>query len=165
MIVSNAALQWVPDHRGLLPGLLGRAHRDGWLAFQVPGNFGAAEPHACSATSPADPRVTPHLTAASPGADADPAETYLDDLAGLGCSGRGVGDDLPARARRARTRCSAGSPAPAPGRCSLRLPDPVRAEFEGEYQGRLREAYPARPYGTVLPFRRIFVVAHKEARR
>ena len=45
------------------------------------------------------------------------------------------------------------------------LPDPVRAEFEREYRGRLREAYPARPYGTVLPFRRIFVVAHKEAHR
>ena len=45
------------------------------------------------------------------------------------------------------------------------LPDAVRAEFEGEYQGRLRAAYPSRAYGTVLPFRRIFVVAQKEAGR
>ena len=28
---------------------------------------------------------------------------------------------------------------------------------------RLREAYPRRPYGTVLPFRRVFVVAHKQS--
>ena len=40
VIVSNAALQWVPDHRALLPGLLERLTDDGWLAFQVPGNFG-----------------------------------------------------------------------------------------------------------------------------
>ena len=34
-----------------------------------------------------------------------------------------------------------------------------RAAFVGEYKERLREAYPAQSYGTVLPFRRIFVVA------
>jgi trans-aconitate 2-methyltransferase len=34
-----------------------------------------------------------------------------------------------------------------------------RAAFVSEYKARLREAYPARSYGTVLPFRRIFVVA------
>jgi trans-aconitate 2-methyltransferase len=38
--------------------------------------------------------------------------------------------------------------------------DPERAgEFLAEYGARTREAYPATPYGTVLPFRRIFVVA------
>jgi trans-aconitate methyltransferase len=26
----------------------------------------------------------------------------------------------------------------------------------------LNEAYPHRPYGTVLPFRRIFIVAHRK---
>ena len=40
MIVSNATLQWVPEHRRLLPGLLAALAPGGWLAFQVPGNFG-----------------------------------------------------------------------------------------------------------------------------
>jgi trans-aconitate 2-methyltransferase len=31
----------------------------------------------------------------------------------------------------------------------------------GEYGERARAAYPARPYGTVLPFRRVFAVARK----
>ena len=38
-----------------------------------------------------------------------------------------------------------------------------KAAFEAEYGARLAEAYPQKPYGTVLPFRRIFAVAHKEA--
>jgi trans-aconitate 2-methyltransferase len=41
------------------------------------------------------------------------------------------------------------------------LPDDQRAEFVAEYQQLLDEAYPSRPYGTVLPFRRIFVVARR----
>ena len=36
----------------------------------------------------------------------------------------------------------------------------LRETFETAYKVRLREAYPERPYGTVLPFRRIFVVGH-----
>ena len=39
VLVSNAVLQWVPDHRRVVsqwPGLLAPG---GWLAFQLPGNF------------------------------------------------------------------------------------------------------------------------------
>ncbi len=45
------------------------------------------------------------------------------------------------------------------------LPDGLREQFEVEYKALLSEAYPARPYGTVLPFRRIFVVAQRPADR
>lgn len=34
-----------------------------------------------------------------------------------------------------------------------------RIGFEAEFKRRLKEAYPSRPHGVVLPFRRIFVVA------
>jgi trans-aconitate 2-methyltransferase len=33
------------------------------------------------------------------------------------------------------------------------------AAFLAEYRERVAKAYPAAPYGTVLPFRRVFVVA------
>ena len=36
-----------------------------------------------------------------------------------------------------------------------------RDAFVADYAARLREAYPARPFGTVMPFRRIFVVARR----
>ena len=41
------------------------------------------------------------------------------------------------------------------------LPDQLRETFEADYKERLREAYPEQTYGTVLPFRRIFVVAQR----
>jgi trans-aconitate 2-methyltransferase len=44
------------------------------------------------------------------------------------------------------------------------LPTELRAEFEREYRAQLRDAYPGHPYGTVLPFRRIFVVAQRRVR-
>ena len=39
VLVSNATLQWLPEHLDLLPGLLDRVAPGGWFAFQVPGNF------------------------------------------------------------------------------------------------------------------------------
>src|SRR5215468_159371 len=39
VIVCNAVLQWVPDHHDLLVRWAGLLAPDGWLAFQLPGNF------------------------------------------------------------------------------------------------------------------------------
>src|SRR5690349_20028791 len=36
VLVSNAALQWVPGHLDLLPGLVASVASGGWFAFQVP---------------------------------------------------------------------------------------------------------------------------------
>jgi trans-aconitate 2-methyltransferase len=36
-----------------------------------------------------------------------------------------------------------------------------RAAFLADYDARLRAAYPRRAYGVLLPFRRVFAVAHK----
>lgn len=41
------------------------------------------------------------------------------------------------------------------------LPDDLRPGFVSTYQEQLREAYPESRYGTVLPFRRVFVVAQR----
>src|SRR5580765_5408971 len=41
VIVSNAALQWVPGHLPLIEGWVAGLADDGWFALQVPGNFGA----------------------------------------------------------------------------------------------------------------------------
>ena len=38
-----------------------------------------------------------------------------------------------------------------------------RDEFLAEYGARLRKAYPSRGYGTLFPFRRVFVVARAGA--
>jgi trans-aconitate 2-methyltransferase len=41
------------------------------------------------------------------------------------------------------------------------LPPAEAEEFLAEYGARVLEAYPARPYGTVLPFHRVFMVAQR----
>ena len=42
-----------------------------------------------------------------------------------------------------------------------RLDQDERAAFRADCAALLRRAYPRRPYGTLFPFRRIFVVARK----
>nr|MBA2772689.1 trans-aconitate methyltransferase [Nocardioidaceae bacterium] len=41
------------------------------------------------------------------------------------------------------------------------LSDEQREVFVSEYKALLRVAYPEQPHGTVLPFRRVFVVARR----
>ncbi len=156
VLVSNATLQWVPGHLDLLPALVGRVRPDGWLAFQVPGNF-AAPSHTIRTDLAAEAPYAQHLTGVAVPDSHDPA-TYLDALAALGCtvdawettylhvltgpdpvftwvSGTGARPTLQA------------------------LPDGLREEFAAEFRTRLEAAYPAHDHGVVLPFRRVFVVA------
>ncbi|MEO8608467.1 MAG: methyltransferase domain-containing protein [Chloroflexota bacterium] len=39
LIFSNAALQWIPDHRKLFPALLAKVRSGGQVAVQMPSNF------------------------------------------------------------------------------------------------------------------------------
>jgi trans-aconitate 2-methyltransferase len=43
------------------------------------------------------------------------------------------------------------------------LDEAEREDFLAEYRARVAPAYPERPYGTVLPYRRIFAVAQRGA--
>jgi trans-aconitate 2-methyltransferase len=156
VIISNAAFQWVPGHRDLLPHLVSSLAPDGWLAFQVPGNFDEPS-HRLLRQLAADPRYAPMLTEVDWPIAAD-AASYLDDLALLGCS---------VDAWETTYLHVLSGPDPVfrwisgtGARPVLQtLPDDHRAQFVAEYQELLNEAYPPRPYGTVLPFRRVFVVA------
>jgi len=156
VLVSNATLQWVPDHLELMPSLVGRVRTGGWFAFQVPGNF--AEPsHAIRRDLAAEAPYAEHLGDVAVPSSHDPV-VYLEALAALGCtvdawettylhvltgpdpvftwvSGTGARPTLQA------------------------FPDDLRPEFEAEFRRRLRTAYPEHDGRVVLPFRRIFVVA------
>lgn len=156
LLVSNATLQWVPDHLDLLPALVEHVTPGGWLAIGVPANFdepshvlreqlAAEEPYAAHTGGVASPHA--------PGAAA-----YLEVLARLGCTVDAwettylhvlTGEDPVLRwisGTGARPTLQA-------------LPDGLRADFEAELKRRLRAAYPPGPAGVVLPFRRVFVVA------
>ena len=98
VLVSNATLQWVPDHLALLPSLVEAVRPGGWFAFQVPGNFGDR-----SHTAMAEVATSPRWRERFDGRDrARPAveqpAAYLDRLAGARLHGGRLGDDVPARA-------------------------------------------------------------------
>jgi trans-aconitate 2-methyltransferase len=77
-------LQWVPGHLQLLDRLVSMLRSGGWLAFQVPGNFGEPS-HTELAAVCAAPRWRQRLGDApiATGTVHQPA-TYLARLAGLG---------------------------------------------------------------------------------
>lgn len=159
LLVSNATLQWVPGHLELLPRLAEAVAPGGALAVGVPANFDAPSHvilHELSARAPYAEHVPPGEHAAAsgaqafldvltrPGWEADAWETtYLHVLTGV--------DPVFEWIRGTGARPVLQS-----------LPDDLRERFVREYKARLREAYPERAYGTVLPFRRTFVVAHRD---
>jgi trans-aconitate 2-methyltransferase len=160
VVVANAVLQWVPTHRDLLRVWAAALPAGGWLAFQVPGNFGAPS-HALMREVAASPRWAPLVGGVLRHTDAvdDPtgyAELLLD--AGLAVDAwettylhRLPGPDPVlewVRGTGLRPILAALSPADA-------------AAFEADYGARLREAYPATAHGTFLEFRRVFAVARK----
>jgi trans-aconitate 2-methyltransferase len=158
VLVSNATLQWVPDHLEVLTRLAGQVAEGGWLALQVPGNFDQPS-HTLRDELATDPRYAPYLAdVATP--DAHDPETYLERLAPLG---RRVdvwettylhvleGEDPVfdwVSATGARPTLQA-------------LPDGLREPFADELRAALRSAYPRTEHGTVLPFRRVFAVLQK----
>jgi len=160
VLVSNAALQWLPDHLELLPRLVARVRPGGWFAFQVPGNFDEPS-HTIRRDLAADERFAAHTADVAVPDSHDPAD-YLAALAALGCAVDAwettylhllTGDDP------VFTWVSGTGARPT----LQALPDGLREEFTDEFKARLRAAYPSRDYGVVLPFRRIFVVAQVPA--
>lgn len=157
VIVSNALLQWVPDHQALMARWAGWLAGGGWLAVQLPANFGAPM-HRLIREICGSARWAPligELGVTHQGAD--PGE-YLDLLSRAGCAVDAWettylhvldGDD-------AVLRWITGT---ALRPILAALDGAERDEFIAEYGARLREAYPKRSYGTLYPFRRVFVVA------
>ncbi|MFT2019971.1 trans-aconitate 2-methyltransferase [Streptomyces sp. 796.1] len=162
LIVSNAALQWVPNHPDSFETWINSLNPGGTLAFQVPGNF-VSPSHSLLGELCDTPRWRQRLDGhgrrfvhiLSPAG-------YLERLIGLGCTvdawettyvqvltgADPVLDWVKGTALRPVLTELADEPA-------------LAEEFLAEYRDLLRKAYPQGPYGTVFPFRRIFVVARR----
>ncbi|GLW07278.1 trans-aconitate 2-methyltransferase [Microtetraspora sp. NBRC 13810] len=161
VIVSNAVLQWVPEHRELLPGWVSALAPGGWLAFQVPGNFDAPS-HALIHDLCRTPPWRDTLGDLARETPVDDPAGYLDLLAGLGCRVDAwettylhllPGED-------AVLRWVTGT---ALRPMLDRLGEKDAAVFLADCARALSRAYPRKSYGTAFPFRRIFVVAEKHA--
>ena len=158
VLVSNATLQWVPGHLELLPGLVAAVAPGGWLALQVPGNVDEPS-HELRRELAAEPRFAPYVEGVAVPESFGP-EVYRERLAGLGCEVDAWETTylhvLPGEDPVFTWVSGTGA------RPTLQaLPDGLREEFETELRQRLRAAYPPGSHGTVLPFRRVFAVAHR----
>ena len=158
VIVCNAALQWVPDHRALLPRLLDSVAPGGYLAFQLPANFEAPSHRLLYELAAEEPYAS--YTLGLQRASAAEAATYLTDLSSVGALVDAWETTyvhvLPGRDAVFGWMLGTGA------RPVLQaLPEPLREQFCEAYRERLRAAYPQQIYGTVLPFRRVFAVAHR----
>ncbi|HEY3687216.1 MAG TPA: trans-aconitate 2-methyltransferase [Streptosporangiaceae bacterium] len=158
VITANALFQWIPGHDAILTRLAGALAPGGTLAFQVPGNFGAPS-HVLLREICRAPRWRDRLGDTVRDAPVDTPSGYLDLLAGA--------DRTVDAWETTYLHLLHGTDAvlewvkgTALRPMLTRLADAAdRDAFVGEYAAALRDAYPQRSYGTVFPFRRVFVVA------
>ncbi|SDT79442.1 trans-aconitate 2-methyltransferase [Actinoplanes derwentensis] len=152
VVVTNAALQWVPGHQRMLARWVTELPSGAWIAMQVPGNFDSPAHRAIRELAPVELRADPVddpadyaalLTGA--GATVDAWETtYLHLLPVVPDAGHPVLNWVEGTALR-------------PVRAAL--DDEQWAAFRTELAPRLAELYPERHGLVAFPFRRIFVVA------
>ncbi|WP_045746191.1 trans-aconitate 2-methyltransferase [Actinoplanes rectilineatus] len=160
VIVTNAALQWVPEHRELLVRWAGELISGAWIAMQVPGNF----------DSPGH-RALRDLAGEAPYADrlagvvrANPVDDPEDYAALLTAAGATVNawettylhllpDDGPDHPVLRWMEGTALRPVRAA------LDDEAWTAFRAELGERIAATHTAGDGLVALPFRRIFVVA------
>lgn len=162
VVVTNAALQWVPGHLGLIDRVVGALAPGGWFAMQVPDNLDAPSHALMRQVAAGHPRAE-ELVPAVTRLVVERPSTYLERLAGLGCDvdvwsttyfhvldPEGVlGDPVLEWVRGTGLR---------PVLAVLTDPQELE-EFLTPYRALLHEAYPRGSAGVVLPFRRTFAVA------
>jgi trans-aconitate 2-methyltransferase len=160
VVVLNAVLQWVPGHDELLARWVEQLPHGAWLAFQVPGNFGAPS-HTRTRELAASPTWADRLDGLvlrEDDAVLDPAG-YAGLLSDAGC-------EVDAWETTYLQRLTGEDPvlewitgtALRPIRNALS--DADWAAFRTELAPVLRAEYPRRADGTTwFPFRRVFAVA------
>ena len=160
VVISNATLQWVPEHPQLVVRWAGQLAAGSWIAFQVPGNFDAPS-HQAVRDLARQPRWSEALRDL-PFREAEvvqPAAGYAALMTDAGCS-------VDAWETTYVHELSGENPvlewiagtALRPVRTALS--DPEWEQFRAQLVPMLDAAYPRRADGrTFFPFRRIFVVA------
>ena len=160
VIVSNATLQWVPEHRSVVSGWAHGLPTGGWLAFQVPGNFDSPS-HTLMRDVAASARwrepladvLRHHDSVAQP---SEYAELLLDAGLSVDVWETTYAHVLPGDDPVLQWVRGTGL---RPVMAAL-SPDDF-ADFEADYAAELRRAYPRTAHGTIFAFRRIFAVGHR----
>lgn len=160
VVVSNAALQWVPSHRELVARWARQLSAGAWIAFQVPGNFDAPSHHAVRALARREPFVQPLRD--MPWRDVGQVDTpvqYAGLLTDAGCS-VDAWETTYVHQLSGETPVLDWITGTALTQVKGRLTDELWQQYRQAIIPMLAEAYPRRADGTTFfPFRRVFVVA------
>jgi len=162
VIYSNATLHWLDGHDRLFPALMSALAPGGVLAVQLPRNFSAPSHTSITEAARSGPWRTTLEPLLRPAPVAEPAFYY-----GLLASRAATLDlweteylqvlqgDNPVKEWTKGTWLRPLLDA---------LQEPERSAFEASYAERVLRAYPPRPDGrTLMPFRRLFIVARAPA--
>ena len=160
VVVTNAVLQWVPEHRALIEGWVRALPSGAWFAMQVPGNFDAPSHRAL--------RALARSAAYADTVGEIVREAPVDDAAGYAALLIGAGAAVDAW----ETTYVHLLPATGPEHPVLRwmegtalrpvravLAEPAWRGFRAALGATLAAEYPARNGYVAFPFRRIFTVA------
>ncbi len=156
VLVTNATLQWVPEHRDLLTRWARELPPGAWLAMQVPGNFDAPSHRAVRAI--ARQYGVAHTTREAP----------VDDAAGYAALLLAAGAEVDAwETTYLHLLPETGDEHPVLRWVEGTALRPVKAAldenawraFRADLARELTAAYPAAGGFVAFPFRRIFVVA------
>jgi len=160
VVLSNATLQWIPEHVDLLLRWVDQLAPGAWIAVQVPGNFDAPSHAAVWTLAGREPwseplRDIPFRT----GKVVESPARYAELLTDVGCS-VDVWETTYIHELTGEHAVLNWITGTALTPVRDRLDDEQWQRFRAELIPMLDEAYPVRPDGrTFFPFRRIFVVA------
>ena len=161
VLISNAALQWVPEHRDLLLRWSEKLPAGAWMAWQVPGNFDA-DSHRLLFELATSRQWAPRLSRMPrPGRLVMQPDEYGALLLDAGWAAD-VWETTYHHVLQGQDAVLEWVRGTTLGPIKALLTPTEFTEFEGAYAGMLREAYPARTWGTLYPFRRIFAVGHRD---
>ena len=160
VILANAVLQWVPNHRTLLPELVAKLTTGGALAIQMPDNL-EVPAHQLMREVAADGPWTPALAAASAARTPIGDANWYYELLRPSSAGVDVWRTTYYHALRGGPGAIVEWFKGSGLRPFLEPLDPgSRAAFLERYTAAVARAYPPQPDGSVLlPFPRLFMVA------
>jgi len=158
-LISNAALQWVPDHPTLIPRLVNLLAPRGVLAVQMPYNFDEPTHTLLEAL----PTQEPWVTILGPRQRQYFVETpawYANTLHALGTS-VDLWETIYYHVLHGPDAVLEWVKGTALRPTLNKLNLSQQQEFLTVYGEKLRQAYPAGPHGTLFPFKRLFFIARR----
>ncbi|HEY1838256.1 MAG TPA: trans-aconitate 2-methyltransferase [Rhizomicrobium sp.] len=162
VVYSNATLQWIGDHKHLLPRLIAAVATDGVFAFQVPCNFGEPS-HTLLYELAENGPWAQTLTNRRDRAAVLKPDAYFDILEPLAKS-LDIWETTYTQVLSGEDAVFTWMSGTGLRPFSNALEGEERETFLAEYKRRLARAYPVRASGnTLYPFQRLFCVATRQS--